>query len=66
MEVQDGIYKVMTQVGTCLRCGSDRDVRMGACFGCSEKIDGEKVPGGHRLWDIDNPQNQWFVSDRQH
>lgn len=67
MEVPTGVYKAMTQPGGCLRCGQGEiDLRFGVCFACSERVDGEMVPGGHRLWDRDNPMNFWFVSTEAH
>ena len=66
IEPPESIYKAMVQVGNCMRCGNSDDLRFGACFTCSERIDGEMVPGGHRLWDKDNPANFWFVSTKEH
>jgi hypothetical protein len=56
------VYKIMSQVGKCMRCGVTADLRCGACFHCAPRIDGEPTLGGHRLWDRDNPTNFWFVN----
>lgn len=54
-------YVCMAQHGNCRRCGALEDLRMGSCFDCSEHVAGEAIPGGHRLWDVDNPSNTWVV-----
>ena len=54
-------YVAFAHVGACRRCGAREDLRMGACFACSEHCDGRPIPGGHEIWDRDNPDNRWKV-----
>lgn len=54
-------YEVFERMGNCMICSKRHDLRMGVCFSCSPKVDGEKIPHGHRLWDMDNPENSWVV-----
>lgn len=51
----------MAENGHCKVCGSYKDLRMGACFKCSDQVAGKPIPGGHELWDSKNPENRWKV-----
>ena len=59
------IYHSFAKYGNCMVCGQHDDLRMGACFGCSDRVVGELVADGkgHRMWDIDNPENTWYVGN---
>lgn len=60
----DNCHVVVSQHGSCKVCGNHRDLRMGACFDCaSGNVCGEKIPGGHRLWQADKPENTWIVRE---
>lgn len=63
MNDPDLVYVVMQEIGICRICGSRDDLRMGACFTCSDQVDGRPIPGGHELWDSKNPMNCWRVKD---
>ena len=54
-------YVSFAQVGTCRRCGREEDLRLGACFDCADHCGGRPIPGGHEIWDKDNPSNRWKV-----
>lgn len=56
-------YVSFAQVGPCKRCGNTEDLRMGACFNCADHCDGRPIPGGHEIWDKDNPLNRWTVRE---
>ena len=56
-----GTYVSMAEWGNCRVCGKYEDLRMGACFLCSNQVDGRKILGGHELWDSKNPSNRWTV-----
>jgi hypothetical protein len=61
------VYVSFAQFGNCNVCGQHQDLRMGACFTCADKVDGEEVsPGNHRLWEMGNPRNEWFCSEGGH
>ena len=61
-KIPDDAYVAFSQMGRCKRCGEYADLRCGACFHCSSRIDGRPLPGGgHELWDQDNPANRWTV-----
>ena len=47
--------------GPCMVCGGYSDLRNGVCYGCSNRVRSEKVPGGLRLWDDLDPNNTWFL-----
>ena len=51
------------QMGDCMVCGSHQDLRGGVCFDCCGKVTGEPIKGGHRLWEITNPNNTWYVGE---
>lgn len=53
----------VAKMGNCMLCDEHQDLRCGACINCAPKVDGEKVKGGHRLWDVNNPDNTWYVGD---
>jgi len=54
-------YVSIAQMGNCMICGEHQDLRCGACFDCSDKVSGELVrPGVHKLWETNNPLNEWF------
>lgn len=56
------VYVSMVQMGDCKVCGEYQDLRMGACFGCSEFVDGKKIDLiTHELWDSRSPENKWKV-----
>jgi len=58
-------YVSIAQIGRCKVCGRNDDLRFGACFGCSDYVDGERVSETtHRLWDTRNPGNEWFASEK--
>jgi hypothetical protein len=57
------IYIVKSNMGNCRVCLEMKDLRCGVCFFCSDKVTGKKIPGGHLLWEINNPQNKWFFQD---
>lgn len=54
-------YVAIQQMGHCQCCGKWQDLRCGACFTCSDHVDGKKIPGGHELWDTRNPIKRWKV-----
>ena len=54
-------YLAHSQIGDCMICGDRQDLRAGACFDCVEKVDGEPIKGGHRLWEKSYPKNTWYV-----
>ena len=60
-------YVSHAQFGDCMVCGEYKDLRCGACFNCSGKVNGEPIKNkkgeiiGHRLWAIDNPDKKWIV-----
>jgi hypothetical protein len=56
-------YVSMAMIGNCKVCGTRQDLRCGACFDCSDKVAGEPIQGGHRLWEKAKPQNFWFTPD---
>jgi hypothetical protein len=61
------VYVSMAQIGYCKVCGKEEDLRMGACFDCSDKVGGRELsPGTHELWEIGNPNNRWIVSEKGH
>lgn len=57
-------YVSFAQIGRCHVCGQEHDLRMGACFDCSDFVDGRLVDGVHELWDRRNPAIQWKVRDQ--
>lgn len=57
----DDAYVSVAMMGDCRVCGVRQDLRCGACFHCSDQVDGKKIEGGHLLWDTKNPKNQWIV-----
>lgn len=61
LEKYPNSYVSFAKMGNCMVCGEYQDLRCGACFDCSSKVDGEPVKGGHRLWERDNPENTWYV-----
>lgn len=62
-----GTYVSIAMHGNCKVCGGYNDLRMGACFDCSDHVEGEKIsPTTHRLWDSRNPKNEWFCSEKGH
>lgn len=61
LEIPPGCYVSMAEMGHCKICGAWKDLRMGACFGCSSKVTGRSIDGGHELWEIENPLNKWRV-----
>lgn len=60
---EEGIAHVaQAQVAMCKRCGFREDLRMGACFQCSDYVGGKSHGDGiHELWDKNNSTNRWFV-----
>lgn len=56
-------YVSFVKTGNCMICGKQEDLRCGVCFGCAPSVDGEKINGGHRLWQKDKPENTWYVGD---
>ena len=56
-------YVSFAKTGNCMVCGNLEDLRCGSCFHCSSNVDGEKIKGGHRLWQKDRPENTWYVGD---
>ena len=58
------VYISMACHGHCKRCGCFNDLRMGACFRCSDRVRGKLIaPGLHKLWDVDAPHNIWVCLD---
>ena len=57
-------YVSFAQNGNCKVCGRYKDLRMGSCFGCVDKVSGRKVPNGHELWETANPNNRWAVIEQ--
>jgi len=55
-------YIVTTEMSNCKVCGMWQDLRCGICFDCCDKVAGEKLKHGHRLWEINNPDNTWYTS----
>jgi len=51
----------IAKIGDCMVCNERKDLRAGACFECCDRVSGEPVKGGHRLWEIKNPANTWYV-----
>ena len=61
---QQKVYIARSGVANCRVCGNEDDLRMGACFDCSDFVDGEPVKGttgGHKLWDRRDPSNVWYA-----
>lgn len=56
-------YVSFAQMGNCKRCGKHEDLRLGACWDCADRCGGRRIPGGHELWDLDNPDVRWFVRE---
>jgi hypothetical protein len=54
-------YVSIAMEGDCRLCGVRKDLRCGVCFSCCDRVSGRPIPGGHELWDIDNPRNRWKV-----
>lgn len=55
-------YVAIVCNGYCKVCEMFKDLRCGACFHCaSGNVCGEKIDGGHKLWQADKPENFWFV-----
>lgn len=54
---------IHAQMGNCMVCGERQDLRAGVCFDCCDKVSGEPIKGGHRLWETENPKNTWYVGD---
>lgn len=63
LEAYPNSYIAFEKMGDCMICGERKDLRCGACFQCSSQIAGEKIKGGHRLWDSKNPDNTWYVGE---
>lgn len=57
-------YVAMERLGPCKICKKVNDLRAGVCFHCKDQVHGEKIKGGHRLWDSNNPDNSWYVGDQ--
>lgn len=62
--VEGGVLYVSgNRDGICHRCGFREDLRMGACFRCSDFVKGKDHGDGiHELWDRTNPTNRWVIS----
>ena len=57
-------YFSMMQLGRCQVCGIKSDLRMGACFDCSDNVRGRLIGDGvHQLWDASDPTNFWYVNE---
>ncbi len=55
-------YIIREQISTCKICRKKKDLRLGACFKCSDFVDGLNIGNGvHLLWDIRNKNNSWEV-----
>lgn len=54
-------YVSFAKIGNCMVCRNEHDLRCGVCFDCSGKITGKPIKGGHRLWEISNPLNTWYI-----
>lgn len=63
LEKYPDAYVAIEQWGDCKVCGNYRDLRCGACFECSSKVNGEPIMGGHKLWEAENPDNFWVVGN---
>jgi hypothetical protein len=60
-------YVSISQIGNCRICQRREDLRCGVCFRCQDQVCGEKVnETTHRLWDRENPRNEWFYSEAGH
>ena len=60
-------YVSIAQMGDCRICGQYADLRCGACWDCMGRVSEEKVSETtHRLWDSENPRNEWFYSESGH
>lgn len=57
-------YMSFEKIGNCMVCKSLEDLRCGVCFDCCPKVEGEPIKGGHRLWEITNPNNTWYVGSK--
>ena len=56
------VYMVVARIAPCRVCGNTDDLRFGVCFDCCDHVHGEKVSERmHRLWDVRDPDNEWFV-----
>lgn len=58
-----GVYITGVGIGICKICGSRDDLRMGICFGCSDKVVGEEDPvsGMTKITQKGHPENWWLV-----
>ena len=57
------VYTPLGGWGVCRRCGFAEDLRMGACFECSDFVKGKNHGDGiHELWDRNRPENRWYVT----
>lgn len=64
LALQSDTHISLSDWGNCQICGEYQDRRCGACFTCSDVVDGEQLPDGrHRLWDSRNPSNTWMVGE---
>lgn len=63
LEKHPNSYIAFEKMGDCMVCKQYKDLRCGACFQCCPKVDGEKIKGGHRLWEIGKLENTWYVGE---
>lgn len=60
-------YVSIEQLGNCKVCLLLADLRVGTCFQCSDKVSGVRVNDTtHRLWETENPRNEWFYCEGGH
>lgn len=63
----DDIYESFARMGNCMICKRHQDLRAGVCGMCSDRVQGEPRHNpngkliGHKLWDSENPDNNWIV-----
>jgi len=63
-KIQPTVYVAKISVGKCQICGIITDLRSGACFKCSDFVDGKRVGDYHILWDCRYPNNKiWRCYD---
>lgn len=60
----DDIYISGVKSSCCILCGEFEDLRCGVCWNCSNYVTGQKIEGGHELWDKRNPSIRWKVDEK--
>ncbi len=60
--IANGAYVSRCQISTCNVCKQKKDLRMGACFECSDYIHGKDLGDGrYLLWDSRNHKIRWIA-----